>query len=325
MLNEIDLSRVDLNLLVLYEAVLRERNVGRAAARLNLTPSAVSHGLGRLRRLLNDPLFLRTPKGVVPTERAEELAGPVGEILARVRGVIATADGFDPATSTRRFLIGAPDAVLAVVSRALLDDVRRKAPDVDIGLRHLLAGRGRLSERAWEGILPILEAREIDLAILPIDGVPARFEARVLYREDFVAVFRKGHAFATDPSLDHYCALRHLLVSQPGHAFGFVDEALEKHGRTRRVAVTAPNFMIGLALLAESDLVAAMPRRLAVTFATRFGLDTAALPLSVAVGDMRVVVPRSAMADAGIAWLYDTVLDCAGPASSPRADRKPAS
>ena len=103
MLNQIDLSRADLNLLVLFEAVLKERHVGRAADRLNLTPSAVSHGLGRLRRLLNDPLFLRTPKGVVPTARATELAAPIADVLARVRSVISTAEPFDPAKSTRRF------------------------------------------------------------------------------------------------------------------------------------------------------------------------------------------------------------------------------
>ena len=85
MLNEIDLSRADLNLLVLFDVVLNEQHVGRAAKKLNLSPSAVSHGLGRLRRLLNDPLFLRTPKGVVPTERAIELAEPVADILARMR------------------------------------------------------------------------------------------------------------------------------------------------------------------------------------------------------------------------------------------------
>ena len=96
MLNKIDLSRADLNLLALFEVVLEERHVGRAADRLRLTPSAVSHGLGRLRRMLNDPLFLRTPKGVVPTARAAELAGPIAEVLARVRSVIATAAPFDP-------------------------------------------------------------------------------------------------------------------------------------------------------------------------------------------------------------------------------------
>jgi DNA-binding transcriptional LysR family regulator len=102
MLNEIDLSRADLNLLVLFEAVLEERHVGRTADRLNLSPSAVSHGLGRLRRLLNDPLFLRTPKGVVPTARAIDLAEPIADILARVRSVVSTSEPFDPATSCRR-------------------------------------------------------------------------------------------------------------------------------------------------------------------------------------------------------------------------------
>ena len=309
MLNEIDLSRTDLNLLVLFDAVMRERNVGRAAARLNLTASAVSHGLGRLRHLLNDPLFLRTPRGVVPTERAEKLAEPIAEILARVRGVVATAEPFDPATSSRRFIIGAPDAIAAVLAREIFDEFERTAPGVGIGLRHLLVGRGRLFERAWEGLLPVLEAREIDLAILPLDAVPARFSARALYREDFVAVFREGHPFAANPSLDHYCALRHLLVSQTGHFFGFVDEALEKVGRARRVAVTAPNFMMGLAVLAESDLIGAMPRRLAATYRARFGLATAELPLPVSLNTICLVVPKSAIMDAGIAWLYDTVFE----------------
>src|SRR5688500_18585850 len=107
MLNDVDLSRTDLNLLVLFEVVLEERHVGRAAERLNLTPSPVSPGLGRLRRLLNDPLSLRTPRGVVPTARATELSGPVADVLARARSVISTAEPFDPARSTRRFTIAA--------------------------------------------------------------------------------------------------------------------------------------------------------------------------------------------------------------------------
>jgi DNA-binding transcriptional LysR family regulator len=309
MLNETDLSRADLNLLVLFEAVMRERNVGRAAARLALAASAVSHGLGRLRRLLNNPLFLRTPKGVVPTERAEKLAEPIAEILARIRGVVAMAKPFDPVTSSRQFIIGAPDAIATVLAREILDEIEHTAPGIGVGLRHLLVGRGRLSERAWEDLLSVLEAREIDLAILPLDELPARFAARVLYREDFVAVFRLGHPFAADPSLDHFCALRHLLVSRTGHFFGFIDEALEKLGRARQIAVTVPNFMMGLAVLAESDLIGAMPRRLAATYGARFGLATAELPLPALSNNIRLVVPKSAIMDAGIAWLYDTVFE----------------
>src|SRR5918998_1462653 len=138
MLNQANLSRIDLNLLVLFAVVLEERHVGRAATRLNLSPSAISHGLKRLRRLLNDPLFLRTPKGLVPTTRALELEEPIGEVLARVSGIVSAAEAFDPATSTRRFVIGAPDAVSAVLLRPLLSELQAVAPRVDIGVRQLL-------------------------------------------------------------------------------------------------------------------------------------------------------------------------------------------
>lgn len=156
MMNNIDLSRADLNLLVVFEAILAERHVGRAAGRLNLTSSAVSHGLGRLRRLFDDPLFLRTPRGVVPTERAMALAEPLADVLARVRGVIAIAEPFDPATSTRRFTIGASDGVSAVLLLPLLAELGRSAAGVNLATRQLLPIRGETApERAWRSALAI--------------------------------------------------------------------------------------------------------------------------------------------------------------------------
>src|SRR5215213_8470145 len=185
MLNETDLSRTDLNLLVLFQIVLEERHVGRAAERLNLTPSAVSHGLGRLRRLLNDPLFLRTPKGVVPTARATDLAGPIADVLARVRSVISTAEPFDPTRSTRRFTIGAPDGVSAVLLSPLLERLRATAPGVDVAVRQLLPAQGETSpERAWRMAFADLETRAMDVAIVPTDEAPSRFHQRELYDED---------------------------------------------------------------------------------------------------------------------------------------------
>src|SRR4051794_27617944 len=227
MLNEIDLSRTDLNLLVLFEVVLEERHVGRAAARLNLTPSAISHGLGRLRRLLNDPLFLRTPRGVVPTVRATELAAPIADVLARVRNVISTAEPFDPATSTRRFTIGAPDGSSAVFLPSLLAELRRTAPGIDISLSQLLPSPGETSpERAWRSAFVDLEARTMDVAIIPSDDIPARFHVRTLYEEDFVVASRAGHPFAAAPTLERYCEMQHLVVSLTGDTLGFVDEVL---------------------------------------------------------------------------------------------------
>ncbi len=308
MLNEIDLSRADLNLLVLFETVLAERHVGRAADRLNLSASAVSHGLGRLRKLLNDPLFLRTPKGVVPTARATELAEPVAEILARIRNVVATAEPFDPAKSSRRFMLGAPDGALAVFLPELLAALSRSAPGVDVGMQQLLPARGvRTVERAWEPTMADLEARQLDVAVIPIDTVPARFVARTLFEEDFVVATRPGHSFARDPTIDRFCEQQHLLVSSSGDPYGFFDSLLADQNRSRRVVVTVPNFMMALAVVAETDLVASLPRRLVAMHAARFGVVVSEMPVQHPRSIVRAIATKAAMMDTGIAWLVDTL------------------
>ena len=304
MLNQIDLSRADLNLLVLFDVVLEVRNVGRAAERLNLTPSAVSHGLGRLRRLLNDQLFLRTPKGVVPTARATELAAPVADILARARNVIATAEPFDPKTSARRFAIGAPDAASAVFLPSLLEGLRRQAPGIDIAVSQMLPPPGRLGERAWDGAFAVIDSRAVDIAVVPVDEIPARFAHQVLYEEEFVVAMRAGHPLARKPTLDRYCEMHHLVVSMMGDPHGFVDEALAKQGRVRRVALTVPNFMMAIALVADTDLVAAVPRHFAAAYGPRFGVVIAEAPLPLPRYRMRAVVPKVALMDVGLAWLF---------------------
>ena len=301
MLNKIDLSRADLNLLSLFEVVLEERHVGRAADRLSLTPSAVSHGLGRLRRMLNDPLFLRTPKGVVPTARATELAGPIAEVLARVRSVIATAAPFDPSTSTRRFAIGAPDGISAVVLHPLLVALGRVAPRIDIGVRQILPSPARV----WETALADLEARAMDIAIIPSDDIPPRFEKRFVYEEDFVIAMRRGHAFAADPTLNRFCDMQHLVVSHTGDPYGFVDEALASRGLTRRIGLTVPNFMLALAIIAETSLISALPRRLVAMNAGRFELVAVDAPLSLPTFRLNAVAPKVAMMDEGLTWLFD--------------------
>jgi DNA-binding transcriptional LysR family regulator len=309
MLNASHLSRVDINLLVLFRVVLDEGHVARAAARLNLTPSAVSHALGRLRELLNDPLFLRTPKGVVPTARAMELSQPVAEILAQVENVMASAAPFDPATSNRRFVIGAPDAVLASGLISLLPRIERRAPDVDIGLVHLMpARRGRSTNVPWQESLDMLEKRELDLAMLPLRSVPPRFAARRLYDEEFVVAMRKGHAFARTPTEAAFCRSRHLLVSLDGDPVGFVDEMLAKRGLARRVALTVPTFMMALAYLSSSDLIAALPRRLVQRHAAQFGLVLVDLPFKRKSDSIEAIATKAAMRDAGIAWLIETTV-----------------
>jgi DNA-binding transcriptional LysR family regulator len=323
MLNEINLARADLNLLTLFDIVLKEGHVGRASERLNLSASAVSHGLGRLRRLLNDPLFLRTPKGVVPTARALELAEPIAEILARVRNVISSAEPFDAAKSSRRFIIGAPDGVSSVFMPPLLALLCSRAPGIDIGLRQLLPPQGgRQIERAWEPLFDELDAGTIDLAIAPVDTAPARFAAETIYREDFVAVMRARHPFAAKPTLECFCGMRHLVVSMTGDPHGFVDEALAKQGLARRVALTAPNFAMGLATVSETDLISAMPRRYVTMYARRFGLVSRELPLRLPTFAIRAIAPKVAMMDAGLAWMFGLVREATEGERAVRSRRK---
>lgn len=304
MLSQIDLSRVDLNLLVLFEAVLQESHVGRAAERLHLTPSAVSHGVGRLRRLLNDPLFLKTPKGVTPTARAAQLAGPIAELLARVRSVVSSAAPFDAATATRRFTVGAPDGASAVLLMPLLARLGRAAPGIDIGVRQLLPLPGETApEKAWRTAWADLDSRALDLAIVPTSEIPLRFWRARLYEEDFVLVLRARHPLASGMTLQRYLDAQHLVVSAAGDPNGFVDAVLAPRGRARRVALTVPNFMFALAVVADSELVCAVPRRFAALHGARFGLRVVEPPLPLGRFDMNLVVPEVALMDGGVSWL----------------------
>jgi DNA-binding transcriptional LysR family regulator len=288
---------VDLNLLVVFQVVLEERHVGRAAARLSLTSSAVSHGLGRLRSLFDDPLFLRTPKGVVPTARASELAAPIADILSRVSHVMESSARFDPATSSRRFTIGAPDAVSAVILPRLISDLRRSAPRIDVSVRQVFP----------QTSLEELESRAVDLVITPVEDIPKRFAARVFAEEDFVVAARRGHPFFRRPTLDNYCEQQHILASVSGDPKGFVDIALERMGRSRRIALVVPHFMMALTALTDTDLISALPRSLVQAQAARFGLSSVAAPIPLVTSPLRAVVPQVAMMDTGLVWLLDRV------------------
>lgn len=315
MIVEIDLASIDLNLLVLFEVVLTERHVGRAAQKLHVSPSAVSHGLARLRRLLKDPLFLRTPKGVVPTERASELAQPIADILASVRKVVATATPFDPKTSSRRFSIGAPDGTAVVIMPRLLAALRRSAPTIDFSVRNLLPHQA----------LDALDARDVDVAIAALEDLPPRFVGRRLHDEDFVVAARAGHPFLVEPTLDRYCQERHVLVSAAGDAHGFVDEVLAEQGRSRRVALVVPHFMLALAALAESDLVGALPRSFVARYGANFDVQSREPPVPLLPArlskEMRAIATCAAMMDAGVAWLVEQLMQVAGPKPARRSTR----
>ncbi len=307
MMNPIQLARTDINLLVLFDVVFHERHLGRAAQRLNLTASAISHALARLRRVLNDPLFLRTPRGVVPTARAESLAAPIAEILARVGAVMSSAEPFDPRLSSRRFVIGAPDGLVAIFLPALLERIRTRAPRIDLSVRDTFSEPGLMTmERAWSLACSQLDTRSIDVAVLPVARGAQRYARKRLYEDSFVIAARRGHPFLRRPTLDDYCRQSHVLVSPMGDPQGFVDILLAKQKRSRRVAVTVPNFMLALALLTSSDLIAAVPGNLIKVHGKRMGLSFVESPIELRKPDpVYAVASSAAMLDPGVAWLFE--------------------
>jgi len=298
MMNETTLSRLDLNLLVLFEVVYAERHVGRAAERMKLSASAISHGLRRLRDMLGDPLFLKHPKGVVPTARALELATPIANILAETRRVVGTAAAFDPKTTRRRFTIGGPDALLAVVLPSLLARIRKVAPNIDVAFRHL-------QTNPWEQVFEILDARNVDVALVPVEAVPARFASRTLFEEKFVIAMQRSHALSRGMTLKRYCEASHVVVSPIGDPSGHIDRILAAKGLSRRVVLAVPNFMMALAAIAETDLLGAIPSNLVRTYGPRFRVIAKPTPFAMQPDKIQAVAPKVAMADAGIAWLFD--------------------
>ena len=233
----------------------------------------------------------------------------MAEILARIGAVMAAGVPFDPLTSNRRFVIAAPDAVMAAAMTPLLETLGVKAPGVNIGLIHVMPlRRGGAVEQPWQESLTMLERRELDIAMLPVHAVAPRFEGRRLYDEDFVVAMREGHAFARAPTQAAFCRSKHLLVSMSGDPHGFIDELLAKRGFKRRVVLTVPTFMMALAQLSRSDLLAALPRRLVELYALRFGLTFVELPFRRKRDPIQAVATKAAMKDAGVAWLMEAIV-----------------
>lgn len=258
---KIDIRTLDLNLLKALDALLDERSVTRAAQRLSLTQPAVSGMLTRLRESFDDPLFVRTQRGIAPTLRAQELAGPVKEMLASVQALLQPR-AFDPATARMTLSIASTDYALQAVVLPLLARLRRVAPGVRVAVvpaQHL-------------PVLERLERGDIDLALITPEYTPPDLYARHLFDERYVCVLREGHPDAkrlrgrqrAQLPLDRFCALDHALVSYDGGSFsGVTDEALARIGRTRQVVLSVTSFLVLPEILRTSDLMAVVPERVA--------------------------------------------------------------
>lgn len=290
-----NLRSVDLNLLVVFEAVIRERSVSGAARQLGMTPSAVSHALGRLRLLLNDELMKRTPRGFEPTRRAIELAAQVGDGLKTIESAIEDLSRFDARHSARAFTLLVSDYVGGFLLPPLCERLRTEAPQIKLLVEHLPTHPS--------------QADSSDLHVR-VGWMPHPHEYRRerLFEDSFVVVMRPDHPHAARPmTLDTYVSLSHLKLSAATIGTMMIDDSLAKRGLTRNIVVTVSNWFEVASIVERTDLVAVMPRQWASIDRRLASLAQHPLPLD----DVRFTVdqcwhPRNET-DPGHRWLRGLV------------------
>lgn len=278
----VKLGAIDLNLLVVFDAVMQERNVTRAGERLGLSQPAMSHALTRLRHMLKDDLFIRSPKGMLPTPRAEQLAAPVRMALDGLQQSLEPTQ-FDPSKATRKFRIAADNYAAVVLVGLLAEQIGKAAPQVL--LEFLPSGTLKL--------LDLLDHGELDLAIGPNSALGERFSSQVLVQDDFVVVLRNAHPAASvrELSIEEFAALPHLEISSARHSTDFVDQALARSKRARRIALYAP-FLSASRILLTSDMTSVLPRRIAEELSLHLPLTIRRLPFASPIIKTTMVWPR---------------------------------
>lgn len=296
-MHQVDLSAVDLNLLKLFEALVRERSVTQAGLRMGLSQPAASRALGRLRTMLGDRLVVRGKLGLELTPRGEMLADPVARLLDDARRIVSPAV-FDPASASGRITIAAHDHLSLVVLAGLVARFERQAPGLSLHIAPPAGDNVRLVEQG---------AAELALGVF--ESLPGSLHRRNLYTDSLVCVMRSDHpAVAGGLNLDRYAAARHITVTISGIGESPVDVALSTLGLTRRVALRVPHFLAGAMLVADSDMILTLPGRLARLLASKLPLALLDLPLRVAPLSPAMIWHERFHGDPAHAWVRQQIV-----------------
>jgi DNA-binding transcriptional LysR family regulator len=292
-----NLAALDLNLLVALDALLLEANVSRAAMRIGLSQPAASHALQRLRDMLGDPLLVRVGARMELTPRAQALRGPLAQALDQVRGLF-TPDDFDAASSERHFRLMMPDLAVELLMPPLMEKVAALAPKV------------RLDIVPWRGsaIMSAEFARTIDM-VVSIGNAFKGFHRQLLYADRDALAVRRGHPVgARLKRRDAFLKARHVAVILRGRSSDLIDDWLLAKGIDRPIALVVPGYLEALHVVARTDLVAFVPRRLIAALAKPLALMTVAPPLDPGIDEQFMFTPTRAQFDPGSIWLRKLML-----------------
>ena len=311
-----EIHKFDLNLLKVFEALMEERSVTRAGARLGVTQSAVSHALNKMREALGDTLFVSEPKGMYPTPRAIELSQSFGEALRRVGDALKTP-GFNPAVADIEFAISTSDYPTGTLFPLLLNTLQQEAPGVRIWLR----------PNSDVNILEELDRGTLHLAMGAFGRIPSRLDKSTLATEPFVWIMRQGHPEAgSEMSLDTIARYRHVdiliskrdtgassdLVNRDGLERpyitsnpAFLDGLLNEKGLSRRVGATVSHFLAVPPLLAQTDMLAFVPLSVARAANRTYGIVIREPPYTVPPVTISMLVHRTMGSHPSIVWLCE--------------------
>lgn len=309
-----NLSGIDLNLLVLLDVMLQERSVTRAGRRLGLSQPATSHALARLRETLDDPLFVREGRVMVPTPRARELAEPVSDWLREAESLLRSDVAFEPERTRGVVTVAASDYSSMLLFGPLMSEVATRAP------------RLRLRWRTYDGALIrdqlVAGAVDIGLALGRPDNLPNGLLHEGLFEDDFVCLVRKDHPRIDGPvDLDTYCSVPHVLISPRGDAHGVVDDALAAMGRSRTVGIVVPSFELAPRAVAACDGLLNLNRRYASLVLDSHELQVLEPPLRLPTGTLSMVWHPRTDTSPLHAWMRDRIADAAATVSEPRTPR----
>jgi DNA-binding transcriptional LysR family regulator len=306
-MNYAHLRKLDLNLLLAFDAVMSERSVTRAGSRLHLTQGAVSHALTRLRATVGDELFVRGKDGMRPTPRALALAGPVREVLSNLDAAIGPSR-FDPASSSETFRIASTDYFTTLALPKLVRRIEAEAPHVDV----------RFLSHTVTNVPDLLDRQEVELAVGFFQNslrnlLPPHCEWAVLCDDHLECVMRKSHRLARRSlTLADYLAATHLLFSLSGEASSTIDRHLRKKKLTRRIGFTVTHYLVAGPVLAQSDMIMTVPSRIARLYADQHGLVRKRLPLKVPLAATQLVWNSWMDRAPAHRWLRALIMDVCG-------------
>ncbi len=302
---------LDLNLLRVFDAVMTELNVTRAAEHLHMTQPAVSNALKRLRHQLQDELFIKVPTGVRATPKALQVWQPLREALRQIQQTLAPSE-FAPATATTSFRLAMNDFTANLVLPELMQVLDATAPGIDI----------RTMPTTYINAPMLLEQAEIDLAIGVFPSPGARLRSHTLLTSPFVCVMRQGHPLATGKlTLEQYLQAKHLLVTLTGESTGLLEPLLQERGLKRRIALTVNQFAVAPRIIAQTDLLAVLPRRIVQCSGVADRLHLTALPIALAPTTLQMLWHERNQLEAGQQWLRARLLElCASLEALSRQD-----